>query len=129
MTSRVVHQGDGVAWLEQATLDSDHALVTSLPDVSEMRRMTFDEWRSWFVDTVALACSKLSDEAVAIFFQTDVKREGTWIDKGFLVHLGAERAGSALLWHKIVCRAPAGVTTHGRPAYAHLLCFSRALRL
>jgi hypothetical protein len=34
-----------------------------------------------------------------------------------------------LLWHKIVCRAPAGVTTFGRPSYAHLLCFSRELTL
>jgi hypothetical protein len=34
-----------------------------------------------------------------------------------------------LLWHKVVCRAVPGTTTFGRPAYAHLLCFSRALRL
>jgi hypothetical protein len=103
--------------------------VTSLPDSSEIRRLEFDGWRTWFVDTVALACRKLSDDGVAVFFQTDVKRQGVWIDKAFLVQLGAERAGSALLWHKIVCRAPAGATTFGRPAYAHLLCFSRALRL
>ena len=43
--------------------------------------------------------------------------------------MGAEAAGSHLLWHKVVCRAPAGTVTPGRPAYAHLLCFSRALRL
>ncbi len=94
-----------------------------------MRRLALDSWRTWFVDAVELACSRLSDEAVAIFFQTDVKREGIWIDKGFLVQLGAERAGSTLLWHKIVCRAPAGVTTPGRPGFAHLLCFSRGLHL
>jgi hypothetical protein len=58
-----------------------------------------------------------------------VKRHGCWVDKAFLVQLGAERAGSRLLWHKIVCRAPVGVTTFGRPAYAHLLAFSRALTL
>lgn len=129
MTSRVVHHGDGVAWLRQAPLAEHHALVTSLPDASEIRRLDFDAWRSWFVDTASLACSKLTDDAVAIFFQTDVKREGIWIDKAFLVQLGAERAGSALLWHKVVCRAPVGVTSPGRPGYAHLLCFSRALRL
>ena len=33
------------------------------------------------------------------------------------------------MWHKVVCRAPAGMTTFGRPAYAHLLCFSNGLRL
>lgn len=129
MPTRIVHQGDGVAWLEGATLPADHAVVTSLPDLSEVPRLGPDGWRRWFVDTAALACRRVADDAVAIFFQTDVKRDGVWIDKGFLVQLGAEAAGSQLLWHKIVCRAPAGTTTFGRPAYAHLLCFSRALRL
>jgi hypothetical protein len=45
------------------------------------------------------------------------------------LQLGARAAGVQLLWHKVVCRAPAGTTTFGRPGYAHLLCFSRALRL
>ena len=41
----------------------------------------------------------------------------------------AVAAGAHLLWHKIVCRAPAGTVTFGRPAYAHLICASRTLRL
>jgi hypothetical protein len=129
MPSRVVHQGDGVAWLESVALGPDHAIVTSLPDSSELPRLGFDGWRRWFVDVTALACRTVADDGVAIFFQTDVKRDGLWVDKGHLVQLGAERAGANLLWHKIVCRAPAGTTTFGRPAYAHLLCFSRRLRL
>jgi hypothetical protein len=127
--TRVVHTGDGVAWLAAASLPADHAIVTSLPDVSEVPALGFDGWRRWFVDTVALACRQVADDAVAIFFQTDIKRDGAWVDKGFLVGLGIEAAGSALLWHKVVCRAPAGTTTFGRPAYAHLLCASRRLRL
>lgn len=129
MTSRVVHCTDGIAWLEQATLPADHAIVTSLPDSSELPRLGFDGWRKWFADTAALICRKVADESVAIFFQTDVKLDGRWVDKGFLVSLGAEAAGSHCLWHKVVCRAPPGLTTFGRPAYAHLLCFSRGLRL
>ena len=129
MPSRVVHQGDGVAWLEAATLPADHAIVTSLPDLSEVPKLGPDGWRRWVIETAALACRRIADDAVAIFFQTDVKRDGVWIDKGFLVQLGAEAAGSGLLWHKVVCRAPAGTTTFGRPAYAHLLAFSRGLRL
>lgn len=129
MRSRVVHQGDGVAWLENAALGPEFAIVTSLPDASELPRLGFDGWRSWFVDTAALVCRSVADDSVAIFFQTDVKRDGLWVDKAHLVQLGAERAGVSLLWHKIVCRAPAGTTTFGRPAYAHLLCFSRRLRL
>jgi hypothetical protein len=128
MPQRVVHQQDGIAWLEQSALPSDHAIVTSLPDSSELR-MSFEAWQSWFTDTAALVCRAVAPESVAVFFQTDVKRDGTWVDKSFLVQLGARAAGSALLWHKVVCRAPAGVTTFGRPAYAHLLCFSRELRL
>lgn len=127
--SRIVHCGDGIAWLRAATLGPRTALVSSLPDVSELPDLGFEGWKAWFVDTVELACRAVADEAVAVFYQTDVKRDGAWMDKGHLVHRGADRAGAALLWHRIVCRVPAGTTTFGRPAYAHLLCFSRGLRL
>jgi hypothetical protein len=33
---RIVHVGDGVAWLRAAALAADHAVVTSLPDHSEV---------------------------------------------------------------------------------------------
>ncbi|MGC4089080.1 MAG: hypothetical protein QM756_14595 [Polyangiaceae bacterium] len=127
--SRVVHHADGPSWLRTTDFTREHALVTSLPDVSEIPRLSFDAWRSWFIETAELVCERTAPEAVAIFFQTDVKRDGCWVDKSFLVQQGAERAGSRLLWRKVVCRAPAGTTTFGRPAYAHMLCFSRELRL
>lgn len=127
--TRLVHHGDGVAWLARTPLPDDHAIVTSLPDLSEVRSLDAAGWRRWFIDAVALACRQVSDESVAVFFQTDVKRDGRWIDKGFLAALGAEAAGSHLLWHKVVCRAPVGTVTPGRPSYAHLLCFSRARRI
>lgn len=127
--ARTVHHTDGVAWLAAQPLPASHALVTSLPDHSELPALGHDGWRSWFVATAALACRQVADHAVAIFFQTDVKHEGVWVDKAYLVAKGAEQAGSALLWHKLACRVPPGTTTFGRPAYAHLLCFSRALRL
>ena len=129
MPRREVHCEDGVAWLARAPLPADHAVVTSLPDLSELPELGFDGWRRWFVEAVALAAAAVADEAVAIFYQTDVKRDGRWVDKAHLVASGADQAGSALLFHKIVCRAPPGTTTFGRPAYAHLLCVSRALRL
>jgi hypothetical protein len=126
---RTVHHGDGVAFLAAAALPADHAIVTSLPDVSELPRLGDDGWRAWFITTAALCCRQLADDGVAIFFQTDVKRDGRWVDKSYLVQRGADDAGSHLLWHKVVCRAPAGTTTFGRPAYAHLLAFSRTRRL
>ncbi len=117
-----------MAWLRSAQLGADHALVTSLPDSSELR-LSFEAWQTWFADAAALVCRAAAPSSVAVFFQTDVKREGSWLDKAFLVQLGARAAGVELLWHKIVCRAPAGVATHGRPGYAHLLCFSSGLEL
>ncbi len=126
----MIHTGDGVAWLREHTpLPADHSIITSLPDSSEVPALGFEGWRRWFSATSALICDAVAPNAAAIFFQTDVKRDGTWVDKAYLVQRGAEAAGSALLWHKVVCRAPAGTTTFGRPAYAHLLCFSKALRL
>jgi len=125
---RVVHHGDGIAFLA-TKLPADHAIVTSLPDHSELPALGVDGWRAWFVDTVALACRAIADDAIAIFYQTDVKHDGRWIDKGHLVMSGADAAGSHMLWHKIVCRVPPGTTTFGRPAYAHCICVSRARRL
>lgn len=126
---RVVHQGDGLAFLRDTPLAADCAIITSLPDHSELPALGFSGWRQWFIDTVALCCRSVADDAVAIFYQTDVKHDGRWVDKGHLVLCGADAAGSHPLWHKIVCRVPAGTVTFGRPAYAHLLCVSRTLRL
>lgn len=100
-----------------------------MPDHSELPALAVEVWRRWFVDTVALACQAIGDEAVAIFYQTDVKYEGRWLDKGHLVLCGADAAGSHALWHKIVCRVPPGTTTFGRPAYGHMICVSRSRRL
>jgi hypothetical protein len=126
--TRVVHHGDGIAFLA-ARLADDCAVITSLPDHSELPELGVAGWRDWFVATVALACRAVADDGVAVFFQTDVKHDGRWIDKGHLVMCGADAAGSHLLWHKVVCRVPAGTITFGRPAYAHLLCVSRTRRL
>lgn len=129
MPARVVHHGDGLAFLAQGPLPADHAIITSLPDHSELPELGVDGWKRWFVDTVARACRAVADEAVVVFYQTDVKHDGRWIDKGHLVLCGADAAGSHALFHKIVCRVPPGTTTFGRPAYAHLLAVSRAYRL
>jgi len=126
---RTVHTGDGVAFLARGRLPDDHAIFTSLPDHSELPTLGVPAWKTWFVETVTLACNAIADDAVAIFYQTDVKYDGRWIDKGHLVLTGAEAAGSHALWHKIVCRVPAGMTTFGRPAYAHVICVSRERRL
>jgi hypothetical protein len=126
---RIVHCGDGVAFLATGPWPADHAIVTSLPDHSELPALGVAGWRTWFVDTAAAICRAVADDALVVFYQTDVKHDGRWIDKGHLVHRGIDDAGSHLLWHKIACRVAPGAITFGRPAYAHLLCASRARRL
>lgn len=128
MAAREVHVGDGVAFLARRFPD-DHAIFTSLPDHSEVPALGVENWKAWFVETVAAACRSLGDHAVAVFYQTDVKHDGRWIDKGHLVLSGADAAGSHALWHKVVCRVPAGMVTFGRPAYAHLIAVSRERRV
>ncbi len=133
MPERVIHHGDGLAYLADTlaagTLPADHAIVTSLPDHSELPLLGVDGWKRWFVDTAALVCRAVADDAVAMFYQTDVKHDGRWIDKAHLVLTGADAAGSHALWHKVVCRVAPGTIAFGRPAYAHLLCLSRTRRL
>ena len=123
-----MHTGDGLAWLRDHPLPDDHAIFTSLPDHVELKRLSADEWRSWFVDAAALVVRSTPARSAAVFYQTDVKRDGRWIDKSFLVQQGTAAAAAHLVWHKIVCRAPAGTATFARPGHAHLLCVSRELR-
>jgi len=102
-------------------------VVTSLPDLSEVR-LSLPAWRSWFLDAVRLTIGLVPDPGVAVFFQSDVRHDGQWIDKGSLVVRAAEDAGAHVVFHKIVCRFQPGRVTSGRPAYTHLIAVSRALR-
>jgi hypothetical protein len=73
----------------------------------------------------------LAPDSVAIFYQTDIKRDGVWIDKSHLVNLAADRVtsemsaahgaganvGVSLLWHKIViCNQVCGLCLVERSA-------------
>ncbi len=123
--SRDVWRADALEWLARNPASDAMSVVTSLPDVSELRELEFEEWQSWFVAAARAVLQWVSSKGVTIFFQTDVRRGGTWIDKSYLVLRAAEAAGARLLWHKIVCREPPGTITYGRAGYSHLLCFSR----
>jgi hypothetical protein len=127
VTSRDIVHGDALAWLDANPARPDVSVVTSLPDVSELE-LGFDGWREWFVATAARILRWIPDEGVAIFYQSDIRRSGTWVDKGFLVQRAGEETGAALLWHRIVCRRPAGTPTLGRASYSHMLCFAKAPR-
>jgi hypothetical protein len=126
--ARTVHQGDALPWLRAAGTLAGASVVTSLPDASELPALGLDGWRRWFEDAAVLTMQAVPDEGVAIFFQSDVRRAGLWIDKGAMVARAAERAGMSSMFHKIVCRKPAGTLTRGRASYSHLLGFARVLR-
>lgn len=125
MPTRTVHCTDALAWLASNPLPARAAILTSLPDVAEFGHRDAERWLTWFLDAARLVLRALPPDGAAIFFQTDVKRAGRWVDKAFLVQQAAADVEVPLVWHKIVCRAPAGQATGGRPGYAHLLCFSR----
>lgn len=126
--SRLVHCADAREWLSAQTVLAGCSVVTSLPDATELPGMDQATWRSFFAAAAALVLSRTPPDGVAIFYQTDIKRAGAWVDKGYLIQRAAEDAGATLLFHKIVCTKAAGTATFGRAAYAHLLCFSRGLR-
>src|SRR4051812_15468348 len=126
--SRVVHHAEALAWLRGEGRLAGASVVTSLPDLSELPGVGLDDWGRWFTDAAAQTMNAVPDEGVAIFFQSDIRLKGEWIDKGALVARGAVEAGMTLLFHKIVCRLPAGTITFGRASYSHLLGFSRNAR-
>ncbi|MBP7371820.1 MAG: hypothetical protein KA923_03200 [Opitutaceae bacterium] len=125
--TRTIVCADSLPWMREHGPLAGACAVTSLPDVSEVN-IPLPDWRVWFLDAVQLVVNSVADDSAALFFQSDIKRDGRWIDKGALVTRAAEDAGAHILFHKIICRAPAGRLTPGRPGYTHLIAVSRALR-
>ena len=117
-----------MAWLESHPATPGTSVITSLPDVSELAGQSFEAWRAWFVLAARAVIRWIPADGVAIFFQSDVRHQGTWVDKGYLVLRAAEDEGAHLQWHKIVCRKPAGSLSQGRASYSHMLCLSRENR-
>ena len=124
---RVVECADAIPWLRARGVIAGACAVTSLPDVSEVG-VTLPVWRAWFLEAARLVAEAVPAEGAAIFFQSDIKRDGEWIDKGALVMRAAADAGARVLFHKIVLRRPAGMLTAGRPGFTHLIAVSRALK-
>lgn len=124
---REVHCADAISWMKARGPIAGACAVTSLPDVSEVG-LALEPWRAWFLEAVGLVVDAVPDDSAALFFQSDIKREGRWIDKGAMVIRAAEDAGAQVLFHKIVCRRPPGMLTYGRPGFTHLIAVSRALR-
>lgn len=124
---RTVECADAIPWMRARGVIAGACAVTSLPDVSEVS-LALPVWRVWFLEAVRLVVESVPEESAAVFFQSDIKHEGAWIDKGALVTRAAEDAGARILFHKIVCRRSPGMLTYGRPGYTHLIAVSRTMR-
>lgn len=124
--ARTVIQGDAFAYLREHPAGALDAVITSLPDVSELPNLSLAEWQDWFVSTAREIMAWVPEPGVAIFYQSDIRRGPTWVDKGYLVMKAAELEGATLIWHKIVCRRKPGTIAIGRPSYSHLLCVTRS---
>ena len=130
---RTVCCADALAWLRDRRLPRRCHVVCSPPDIGELKPISVADYTAWFVEAVRAVLAALEPSAVALFYVTDGRRSGpdeTYLDKSHLCHRGAEAAGAACLFHRIVLGGPAGVARAGstRPSYAHLLAFSVALR-
>jgi hypothetical protein len=126
-TVREVHCAEAIAWLRERGCVDGACAVTSLPDVSEVN-LSLESWRAWFLGAVRAVIDAVPPAGAAVFFQSDIRHDGRWVDKGALVTRAAEDAGAGILFHKIVSRRPPGIVTTGRPGFTHLIAVSRELR-
>ncbi len=122
--SRLVIHADAFAWMAANPAPVGAAVITSLPDVSELP-LPFPGWRLWFMEAARAVITWTPQASIAIFYQSDIKRDGVWVDKGYLVQRAAEDLGARVLFHKIVCRKPPGTIALGRPSYSHMIGVTR----
>jgi hypothetical protein len=105
---REVHCADALEWLRDNPAAPGTSVVTSLPDMSELPELGFEDWRAWFLQAARAVIAWVPSDGVAIFFQSDVRHGGAWIDKGYLVQRAAEDS-------HLVCFAPGGRDAPSRP--------------
>ena len=128
LPTRELHVADAMEWLAVRGVQPAASFLTSLPDVSETG-MALSRWREWFVDAASRVCACLDDQGLAIFVQTDLRRDGAWIDKAALVAAGAARVDAQLLCKKIVCRRPPGSRSSAGASFSSLLVYGRGRAL
>lgn len=126
--TKTIHQGDVLAWLAANDITEGQAIVASIPDAAELPNSEKEPWKLWFMEVAAAIFAKAPEHSPIIFYQSDVRHAGGWIDKSYLVQKMAEQAGATLLLHRVVCRHPAGTITFGRSTYSHLMMFGKTLR-
>ena len=126
--TRDIVQAEALAWMAATPAAAGTSVITSLPDLSEVPERGFDGWKQWFGEAARAVLRWTPEPGLTLFYQSDIRHAGSWVDKSYLVQRAAEAEARVLLWHKIVCRLAPGSITHGRASYSHLLCFAHAPR-
>jgi hypothetical protein len=123
---RSVVQAEALSWLAANPAAAGSSVITSLPDVSELAPFQLEAWRVWFVAAARSVIRWVPEGGVAIFYQSDIRHQHVWVDKGYLILRATEEEQAVLIWHKIVCRSRPGTITPGRPSYSHMLCVGKS---
>jgi hypothetical protein len=122
---RRVVRADALEWLAEHPAEPGMSVVTSLPDVSELPGREFEAWRRFFGDATRAVIDWIPEDGAALFYQSDIRWRGAWIDKSYMVLRAAEASDAGLVFHKIVCREPPDTPSYGRATFSHLLCFTK----
>jgi len=136
-----VIEADAFKWLENKFLCSKTAVVTSLPDESELTANNKANWAfqsfkpngisamDIYDDFLRAATKRILDavhkDSYAVFIQTDRKSNGKWFDKAYIILDEAKKQGTSLLSHKIILRKEVDKADLFRPSFSHMLIFSK----
>lgn len=124
-----VLQGDAFRWLPSQKFGESTAIVTGLPDESELDPEQLKTGYEVFLSNAAACIFKaVAPPSYVIFMQTDRKKDGHWVDKASILTSEARKNGFRTVFHKIILtRLPESVNFF-RPTYTHFLCFSQTGR-
>jgi len=130
VVSRDVRYMDASAFFDQHDV-LDGYVFTSMPDIVEAGLCGDPQaYVALIKRFVRAIVGRLPPRAIAIFYQSDSKIAGEWLDKSFVIQAAAAEVGGRLLWHKIVLFAfPAHhISGKGRPQYSHMLALAKGVR-
>lgn len=127
--SRTVRRMDALDFLAQNDV-LDGYVVTSLPDIVELNLHDLAAYRRWLAERAEEIFARLPPRSIAIFYQSDAKLGGEWLDKSHVIQTAIASLGGTLLWHKIALFTSCGDFSRvtGRPQYSHVLAFGKDVR-
>ena len=108
------------------SIRSAKAIITSLPDASEVD-CGLKGYKDWFTRAVCMVLCSVAQNGIAVFYQSDRKHDGILLSKASLLCNASASIGFQLVWHKIVLRNRVGAINLYRPAYVHMMAFSRSV--